>query len=379
MVIGIVTLWNTNDNYGGILQTYALQRYLRNKGHRAYIVRMLYSAGIYFKIKSLLKKLLIILHCIKPNFAYRRQYIVRDSIKSRRFYEFRNEYISLSSIEYHSMFFLRLFYPKADVYITGSDQVWGMSPINQREAWHYLDFGKKETKRVSYAASFGRNTISEEDLDIIRKYLYSFDRISVRELSGVTILKKIGFDVCHCIDSTLLLGADDYIKIMSNQKHKSQYAYVYSVNMSTSSEIYWNRLKKVLASKGLKTVVTTASGYLPAKELFSDVEYDYASPSEWLSNIYYSNVVITSSFHGIVFSIIFRKQFIYFPLKSRFKSGNDRITDLLKLLGLNNRTANTQDDCLLLLNDVIDYDSINLTSLNLLIRQSKEYLDFVGL
>ena len=184
----------------------------------------------------------------------------------------------------------------------------------------------------------------------------------------------MGLEAERCVDSTLLLDAGDYEEIMAPRKFNSPYAYIYSVNMSSSSEIYWNILKKELTQRGLLPVVTTASGYMSAREFLSDVLYDYATPAEWLSNIFYSTLVITSSFHGIVFSLLFRKQFIYFPLLSAFKSGNDRIVDLLKLVGLGNRIVHNEKDFYRIIKEDINYGETNFDCLNKLINCSKQFL-----
>ena len=376
MKIGIVTLWNTGSNYGGILQTFALQRYLRNQGHDAYVIRVLYSNSLWSKCKRIIKKLLIIFNVLSPSFSYSRLLITKERDRKRKFCNFLKHYVALSPMEYHSLFALKLFAPKADCYITGSDQVWAMPLSTVGEGFHYLDFGNKNTKRISYAASFGHDTFPEEDREQFKSYVSKFDKISVREESGRKICESMGFEAERCVDSTLLLNASDYIQLMSPRKHENPYVFIYSVNMSSSSEIYWKSLKGVIANHKLDVVATTASGFVPAKELFNEVIYDYATPSEWLSNIYYSELVITSSFHGIVFSILFRKQFAYFPLQSKYKSGNDRITDLLDLVGLRHRTVYSEIECQDIFKTAIDYNSIDYTAINKMIKRSKDYLIF---
>ena len=351
-----------------------MQRYLRNQGHEAFIIRMLYGNSFFSKIKKLVKRLLIWLKIIRADYAYRRNCVLNKNDNQRLFGHFRDNFISTSRIEYHHLWMLRLFYPKADCYITGSDQVWGMPLSDPKEAWHYLDFGSRITKRISYAASFGRDTIQDSDKDIFIRYASKLDMISAREINGVNICKNLGFNAIRCVDSTLLLDAKDYESLLAKRKHPSSYAYIYSVNMTSASEIYWSTLKHELSNMGLIPIVTTASGYIAAKEIFDDAEYDYATPHEWLSNIYYSDIVITSSFHGVVFSILFRKNFIYFPLKSKYKSGNDRVIDLLELAGLENRTADSKENAINLLKSKIDYLQIDASRLHKLIDQSKDFL-----
>lgn len=374
MKIGIVTLWNTNNNYGGIIQTYALQAYLKSLGYDAFIIRMLYGNDFFSQLKGLLKRILVNNNIIKLTSSYAKYLEVEEKDKLRKFDEFRYNHISLSTFEYHYGILLKLFYPRADCYITGSDQVWAYSPSEKKEFYHYLGFGRKSSKRLSYAASFGHTNFENYDLSMLKKYLDKYCAVSVREVSGLSICNRIGIKSIRCVDSTMLLSPKHYESIMSPRKHNDKYAYIYSVNMDNSNVIYWSSTKKELNNKKLKIIVTTASGYELAKELFDDVEYDYATPQEWLSNIYYSDIVLTSSFHGIVFAVLFKKQFIYYPLKSKNSSGNNRIIDLLNLLNLESRIANAQIESNKLLNSIIDYNTINFKALDELINKSKRFL-----
>lgn len=374
MKIGIVTLWNTNNNYGGIIQTYALQAFLKSVGYDAFIIRVLYGNDIISKIKSLLKKLLVYTNVIKLTSMYAKLLEVEEKDKLRKFNEFRKNHISLSAFEYHYGILLKLFYPQADCYITGSDQVWAFSPSKPGEFFHYLGFGGKNTKRLSYAASFGHTNFETYDFVSLKRYLKDFNAVSVREISGIDICKKIGIDSIRCVDSTMLLSTKHYESIMSKRKHKEKYAYIYSVNMDNSDVIYWESTKDQLKRKKIKAIVTTASGYELATELFDDVEYDYATPQEWLSNIFHSEIVLTSSFHGIVFSILFKKQFIYYPLKNTNASGNNRIIDLLILLNLENRIADSKIASERLISTEVNYRNVNFNALNSLIKKSKEFL-----
>ena len=384
MKIGIVTHWMAVDNYGGMLQSYALQRYLRNLGHDAYLIRFYIDKknqqSFSVKIKSVLKALLISLN-VFPNAKKikRENRITQERVKIRRFDEFRNKYIALSPKVYNSIYEIKNDPPEADIYITGSDQVWA-GDLNNPNIWiFYLDFGGENIKRISYAASFGFSYFPGKNEEKFKELLSSFSAISVREANGIDICKKYGFDATRCVDSTFLLNKEQYISIMSPRKHNKAYAFFYTVNVSTTDEIYWNELSEYLCSLGKKCVITTGSGYRRAEELFYKAVYDYATVEEWLSNIFYSDVVITSSFHGIAFSLILNKDFIYLPLKGTAGAGNNRIVDLLSLVGLETRQANSIEDVKRLLNEKIDYNHINCQKYQQLITQSKAYLDvFLG-
>ena len=384
MKIGIVTHWMAVDNYGGMLQSYALQRYLRNLGHDAYLIRFFIDKkkqqSLSVRIKESLKVWLIRFNLFPNSIEIKKEQQNRKLwIAKRKFDEFRSKYIALSPKVYNSIYELKNNPPEADIYITGSDQVWA-GDLNNPNIWiFYLDFGDETAKRLSYAASFGFSYFPGKDEEKFKELLNSFDAISVREANGVDICKKFGFEVSRCVDSTFLLKKEQYISIMSPRKHNETYAFFYTVNVSTPGEIYWNVLRDYLSSHGIESVVTTGSGYYSAGEIFDNALYDYATVEEWISNIYYSKVVITSSFHGIAFSIILNKDFVYLPLKGTAGGGNNRIVDLLGLLGLEDRQAHSFEDVKTLLNKKIDYNSVDTQKYQQLIVQSNAYLEaFLG-
>ena len=384
MKIGIVTHWMAVDNYGGMLQSYALQRYLRNLGHDAYLIRFFIDKkkqqSLSVRIKESLKVWLIRFNLFPNSIEIKKEQQNRKLwIAKRKFDEFRSKYIALSPKVYNSIYELKNNPPEADIYITGSDQVWA-GDLNNPNIWiFYLDFGDETAKRLSYAASFGFSYFPGKDEEKFKELLSVFNAISVREANGVDICQKFGFEATRCVDSTFLLKKEQYISIMSPRKHSETYAFFYTVNVSIPDEIYWNELRDYLSSQGIESVVTTGSGYYSAGEIFDNALYDYATVEEWISNIYYSKVVITSSFHGIAFSIILNKDFVYLPLKGTAGGGNNRIVDLLGLLGLEDRQAHSFEDVKTLLNKKIDYKSVDTQKYQQLIVQSNAYLEaFLG-
>lgn len=375
MKIGIITHWKDNDNYGAALQSYALQRYLRNLGHDAYVIR-------YYQIVDKLsigeKLLLVLKNPFLPFKLYKSKRKVDNSTewnKKRDFQSFRNKHIVYSDKEYHGLDEIRVDYPVADLYVTGSDQVWH-NPLTNRHSWPYfLCFGNKETKRVSYAASFGRNYFPCVDEKKFKELLSAFNMISMREESGREILKERGFESVRCLDSTLLLDYENYKLLMAPRKHKQPFAFYYTVNVTDTNEIYWDRIKLLFEERGWANVVTTGAGYGPAEEVFDGATYDYATVEGWLSNIFYSNIVVTASFHGIVFSLMLHKDFIYMPLQGKYSKGNDRITDLLKSVGLMDRMARTWDDVQRIIDEHIDYGHLEDDKFKELRKQSYEFLN----
>lgn len=381
MKIGIVTLWSTSDNYGGILQTFALQRYLRDKGHDAFIIRYGHKHTLIQKLRtwlsSFIKELLIMFGVLdkRREVAFQEWKKEKEWDLKRNFNVFRNTYIALSAEQYETLNDIKHNPPEADIYITGSDQMWSKDVRDTFQQIKYLNFGDNNVRRVAYAVSFGHHVFPCVDVELFRRLLSRFEKISMREESGVSILKEMGIESVRCCDSTLLLHKDCYLSLMSRRKHIDKYAYIYTVNVTTPDEIYWNELKELIRNNNMKAVVTTASGYKKAEELLDNCIYDYASVEEWLANIYYSDIVITASFHGIVFSLLFKKDFIYVPLKGKYGSGNDRIIELLDCVGLSGRMATAKSDLSFLFNNRINYDIIKDDNLLQLINFSREFLE----
>lgn len=374
MRIGIVTHWKDMDNYGAALQSFALQRYLRDLGHEAFVLRY------YQRIKdpSLKQKFFYVLKhpmlLIKRSKNKKNLSNIKKWNQLRDFDSFRKNNIAFSESVYNGYDELRQYYPHADLYITGSDQVWGCSLAYEQNRPFFLDFGDEKTKRVAYAASFGRGFFPCVNEELFRELLSRFSAISMREESGVHILREMGIESIRCLDSTLLLPIERYQLLASERKHKDKYAYFYTVNVSSPQEIYWGKIKKLFERKGIQSIVTTGSGYLQPEEMFGGAIYDYATVEEWLSNIENAEIVVTASFHGVVFSYLYHKNFIYMPLKAQSSKGNNRITDFLESVGLLNRIAKDWSDVVKLTDENIDYTSLNNNTFQLLLSQSKDYL-----
>lgn len=375
MKIGIITHWKDKDNYGAILQTYALQKYLRNLGHDAYVIRYYAkseSKSTVQRFKKLLRNPFVIFK--------RRKFKALLKLNSRwnelrDFDTFRNEYISLSPMIYYGLEEIQNTPPEADVYITGSDQVW-CGDLNNKQNWaFFLDFGTDTTKRIAYAASFGRSYFPCVDERKFQELVSRFNAVSIREGNGIKMCLVRGIKAVRCLDSTLILEANIYKELMAPRKHSGHYVFFYTVNVTNKKELYWNKLYPYLKERGIKAIVTTGSGYKLAEEMFEGAEYDYATVKEWLSNIYYADSVITASFHGVAFSLMLQKNFVYMPLQGKYSTGNDRVLDLLKSVDLMNRVANSWEETISILDTNIDYNHINNSDFLRLRNQSIEFLD----
>lgn len=348
MKIGIITLWQSNDNYGQQLQCWALQQELIKLGHEPYLIRYDLEHKFSKSIKpSIFKKLLklLLIYPIVPflirKIRERKEQKLCDynALKNieRSFANFRKDNIIMSNQVYTSLQNLRENPPKADAYIVGSDQVWAFLLDKFENRVMFLDFGEKTTKRIAYAPSFSMPSYPDRLKSLLKNNLERFDFLSVREQTGVSICKELGFNVKAVVDPTLLLDKNDYTDIKWLDVNEGSYIYLYYLNVTEEKEVEWELLKKYALQNGLKIIATPASGYIPGRELFDGAEYRYASIPQWISLIDNANMVVTTSFHGVVFCIIHHTPFVYFPLKGRFSRGNNRVLDLLKEVGLESR------------------------------------------
>ncbi len=320
MKIGIITFhWGTN--YGGVLQAYALQSYISKLGHEAYIINykpIKYRKSIYT--------------CFRTPRVWLWPIMINEYMKEKKIAEFRSTFLNMTQ-PYNSISELQNNPPKFDVYIAGSDQIWNPSFTLNGEGFktssYFLNFGNSTVKRISYAASFGRTNYPSEAAIFAKRFLNNFDAISVRETTGIDIIKKITNIIPELLpDPTLLLTQDDYNNTLqlSNNKHKKKY--VFSYFLRGESDLV----------KKTKKVIRKQYKISSPDNIFSPY-----SIIDWINGIKHSQFVITNSFHGMVFSIIYHKPFIVFPAYGKHKESNDRFYTLLQYLNLEDRIFDNQN------------------------------------
>ncbi len=332
-----MTYWNSTDNYGQQMQLYALQKYLKKKGHSPYLIRYNYSADVYREPSSMGEKIKKIF-----NLAKVKEYIhyqvgqfmnKRETNEYPRHFEyFRQKYISMSDKEYTSLRQLQEEPPVADMYIVGSDQVWNfyseaVDIMRKKLHAYFLDFGSSGVRRRSYAASWGRTYISEHEKKEIKPLLDRFESISVREKSGIEMCHVCGRnDAIWQCDPTLLLNASEYRKLYTDEnikKENSVYALFYYVENGgkyKKKEVYrWAK------KKNLNVI------YVSGNNTHDQYTKTYASIPEWLCLIDNAEYVITNSFHCCIFSIIFQKKFACIRINGKREEMNTRLSSLFEL------------------------------------------------
>ena len=347
MKIGIMTFWWSDDNYGQLLQCYALQKYLRGLGHDPYLIRYKWYSDV---IKNPLP--IRILKALNPIYMYKyvknkrnKALIKKEADKnSRCFDDFRKRYIAQSEIQFSSLKQLRENPPIADVYVVGSDQVWNFwnNPVRRfRNIMHayFLDFGAAETKRASYAASWGVKNISAAYIKEFFPLLSRFDYVSVRESSGIDLCRQCGAkSVKWAPDPTQLLSADTYRKLYNEnklRKPQNTYLLLYILNNKCSIDI--QAVYNFAASKNLEVIYVTGNGTIDTYAKF------FATIPEWLYLIDNAEYVITNSFHCSVFSILFDKQFAVLPLTGKYAGMNSRLDSLFNRYEMESRFIYAND------------------------------------
>lgn len=368
MRIGIITFWESTDNYGQVLQAYALQQVLKDMGHEPYQIRYsLKASQTNIPQSSLLKKIikLLLVYPLVISLKRRKKQredlvcrtIIEEKNKIRKFHQFRNEYISQSERIYYSIEEIRKDPPIADCYITGSDQVWTMLLNIEGNNAYFLDFGDSSIKRIAYAASFGRSSYPADIQPILKEKLSKFDAISVREKEGVDICGMLGYRVDHVLDPTLLLGKKDYMQLKGSCK--KQGLYVYSINIRHPKELYWSEVNKYAEENNQPITITTSSGNFPGREIFGRADYFYATIPEWIHSIDGAELVVTTSFHGVVFCLLFHTNFVYIPLNKKSKRGNGRVESLLKSVGLLRKICSSKQDFVKCVGECVNWNRVD--------------------
>lgn len=354
MYVGIFTFWSSKDNYGQTLQSFALQYFLNHQnGINAEVIRYYATKlPLIARIKIAVKKKLLNI-CPSIN---RSQYDNIKSIGERNFVKFKKQNIRYSSSISYGKNELNQVCGKYDILITGSDQVWSMLLDNPDNSVYYLDFGNKKQKRISYAASFGLQVYPPNLMSELHHQLSRFDCISVREYDGVDICEKIGVKAVHVLDPTFLLDKKVYEKFLK-RKPAISYTFMYVLNITDGSDIGWDNLRKDIASSLI--IGTNGSGYTSSQVILDGIAYENSTIEEWLTNIAYADMIVTTSFHGVVFSIIFEKEFVFIPLKGRHVQSNNRVLSLLNKLDLTDRVLFDDRTFKQIENSKIDYAKVN--------------------
>ncbi len=347
--IGIITIDKVN-NYGAELQAFALQKKLEKLGYDCEIIDYLYYKNWKFKDTNLSKPFAPMSG--KEQLAYWLKYrlanFVLDKvfplfhqatrIRLKRFEKFHRENTKFSR-PYHSMIKLYRTPPDYDTYVVGSDQVWNPSASSSIEPY-FLTFAPKDAKKISYASSFGVSHIAPELQERFKKLLNNIDVISVRETSGVELVKQLtGRNAELVVDPTLLLNKQEWMPYMQAYPNMPE-RYVLIYQLSDSDAIV--KLAKQIGIEKAIPVYRICKRAFHVKKDTGVINILDAGPAEFLSLIAHAEYVVTNSFHGTAFSVNFHIPF-YTVISSR-KKNNSRMESLLGTLNLKDRLLYDNND-----------------------------------
>lgn len=357
MKIGIITQ-PLHNNYGGLLQNYALQSVLKAMGHEVITIDQGYPRVPLWRILASATKTLLLtivgknrefiflpndrqLKCINQNTSRFINRYIHHTAKVYSEKEIRKTAESLS----------------LDAYVVGSDQIWRPC-YNANIYISFLNFtDSRQVKRVAYAASFGVDNweFSNTETKRCKKLIKTFDSVSVREYSGVELCKHyLGVDASHVLDPTMLLNARDYIDLVEKEKEEESPGslLIYILDPESGKQ---NCIDNVAAELNLVPFSVMPEFQANRKTIGNIDKCVFPSVTKWLRGFMDTEFVVCDSFHGAVFSIIFNKEFVILGNERR---GMARFHSLLKMFGLEERLINNWND-LSVITKRIDWDAVN--------------------
>lgn len=319
MNVGIVTFHFVN-NYGGVLQAYALRRVIAEScGVNCFVIDY---RNPFIRFTDTVRLLPITFNAaeIGTGFLTTPKRIGR----SKRFSAFIEKNIPTTK-RYSTLGSLRRNGPKCDVLVSGSDQIWNPIITGGVDGAYYLQFADDAAKKIAYAPSFGGIELGKRQEQKVAQYVRQYDFVSAREPDGVARMKSIlGHSVPQLIDPTLLIDADEWLSIAEKLENlPKEYLLLY---MMQHDEAVYRHVESLRHTTELPVVAISRYGYAPSSTYQTLVDI---GPAEYLYLFANAKMVCTNSFHGLAFSIIFNKQLRLVPSK-RFSG---RIASLLQLLG----------------------------------------------
>lgn len=348
MKVGITT-FHWSDNYGAVLQAYALQTFLERRGHSVEIIdyrkgakpSRVTAALARFPVR-LLHTALRLLSPLAGVLPRRLRGAIEVCYKKFLFERFRIKHLRLTP-RLHSIESLRSVGANYDVLITGSDQVWNPRFLDEGNGHfdaYFLTFADPKTHTMAYAASIGHadtSTMTAEWRQQLASRMGSIHAIGVRESSSLPLVEELcgRRDAEQVVDPTLLLPASDYAQLAGKLRPSST-LFAYMLHGLEAGAVPLCR--EVAKLKQLSILRCNA------RQSMLHPGHDLPGPDGWLQHIRNASFVITNSFHGTVFCLIFHVPFISILIDNHLGSMNARITDLLDAVDLRHRALVLGDD-----------------------------------
>ena len=373
--IGIITFHNTIDNYGQVLQYLATQEFLKSLGHDATLVVPLgHHNSVRHRICAIIRKLF---RKVFPSnelisiseseipieekqkrqlFEHWAEITVRQEKEHPRFFEdFRQKYFSIQIATYEDI--LKSGYR---AFCVGSDQIWSCAGRRTLLGWVSSSY-----RKFTIAPSIGHREYSNEEINSFKKYIKTFDFITVRENNGIEFCKRCGRgDAIKILDPTFLLEAQNYDNYSTKEPQDKPYAFIYMLGGEISLPI--NAIIEFCQKNNLEIKYVESQGREERLEKIS------ATVNQWLGLIKGASYIFTNSFHGMAFSVIYHKAFMAFPLIGLMEGMNERIFDTAEALGMKDRIYSNSLDAIFNNIKWEDADKIIANNKELLIQQIKD-------
>ena len=340
MKASVITL-HTVDNYGSVMQTYATQQIFKKLGYDVEFVDYWRKDNLPTQRAAKLLESNT-LQKLKPVWGicgFTRNitvFLLEKMVECRKspMRKFLEKYIQVTAKRYSSLEELIDTPPVADVYITGSDQVWNSIWNQGIDKAYFLDYAPKGKPRIAFSSSIGRESLDADEISETKKLLEKYKAISVREQSAVNLLESMDIESTLILDPTLMLDADAWRKLAASIKLAKPYLLIYQLNPNKQMDEYAECLAK---RKGWE-IVRIGFGQSDRKKVGTCVMLP--SVEKFLGLFCSTDCVLTDSFHATAFSLNLGTDFIS-VLPGRFGT---RITSILKLTGTENRLLTNFDD-----------------------------------
>jgi hypothetical protein len=336
---GILT-YHFSENFGAVLQAYALQRWLQQQGlqvslinyHPAYVedgseIRQLFNPR---QLKANLKALYLKALALKTR-------VLGPNAQSRQFQAFKTRFLNIQAPRYAYAHQLNQAVAGQQLLVAGSDQIWNPSGQTGLDPAYFLAFDcDKAIRRISYAASFGKEYLEPQYHAEAEGLLKQLSAISVREESGVSIVHQVSGLAAQCVPDPTLLHRDYSALLATSTQTRTGHVFCYALRTGVGVREVAQALSRQVAGP----IVSPYNAHRRWRQIGETVQ---VGPQDWLKLLKESAYVVTNSFHATVFAIIFEKPFIAVGLPGNKASLNARVRNLLEKLELSQRFLPADD------------------------------------
>ena len=336
MVINVITR-HAPPNYGSLLQAIATQRVIMNLGHECRIINYIpkCETGVRMAITQLEQKTKWRRNPIKKA-IYLMVAEPKTLLMDRKFLAMRKKYLLMGPCCATTGELKKLYAEKKDeVFLTGSDQVWGPISTGHYDPTYFLDFVPKSSRKLAFAASFGKAIFDEQTLKEYAVLLKKYDSLAVRENVAVELLKKMDISAKQVLDPTLLMDADAWSEYVKPMKKPEKYVLVYQIHANSDLDHYAVKFAEKAELPLLRVSPLLHQARRSGKFVYCP---DISGFLDLVKNAAY---MVTDSFHGTAFAINFNTQFVEVLPNTGTSSRNQSI---LEFTGLTNRIVRDLND-----------------------------------